>query len=202
MAEKEEDEKKDEMKSQEEELEEYFAEDEEKSDGVKAMEKEDVIAIVRDELKTFWKGVMAGKYPLPKYPYAKKSLTIEGEEGVLGEEGIVIPITIRPVVAEEKSMKTEADETEDEEKKEGDEEKSKDKEKDEDTDEEKKTETGDDAKEEQKTEVAGLQKTIEDLKKELEDLKATPQKGEDDEKSTKKPYRSGISVEDGRISKQ
>lgn len=193
---------KEEMKSQEEELEKFFAEDEEKAEG--AITKEDVIAIVRDELKTFWKGVIAGKYPLPKYPYAKgeeKSLTIETDgEGGGHSEGIVIPITIKPVViGEEKS--TDTDKTEDKEKDE-DEEKNTEKKEGENEEKDEKKST-DDTKDEQETQITELQKTIETMKKELEDLRAAPQAEDGDEKSAKKePYRSDIIVENGRISSQ
>ncbi|MCE7738398.1 MAG: hypothetical protein GPJ50_03375 [Candidatus Heimdallarchaeota archaeon] len=192
------DDEKEEMKSQEEELEKFFAEDEEKAEG--AMTKEDVIAIVRDELKTFWKGVIAGRYPLPKYPYAKKSLEIEDPEGGLASEGIVIPITIKPVVVEEEKS-TDTDKTEDKEKDE-DEEKSTEKKEGEDKEKDEKKST-DDTKDEQETQITELQKTIETMKKELEDLRAAPQAEDGDEKSTKKePYRSDIIVENGRISSQ
>jgi len=198
------------MATQEEEFEDFFKEleetmkeetEEEKSeeapeeDEEKALTKADVIKIVRDEIKTFWKGVLKGKYPLPakypyaKYPYAKypapatkKSLD-DGDFVPMYPAFVVVPqMQMQTDNTKSESVKTETTEQKNTQ-----------------TDDTKK-DTKDDVIEEQKSQIEELKKTVADLQKKLEDLSAQPAP-EKEESEAKPDYVPEVLIDGDTISR-
>jgi len=187
------------MATQEEEFEEFFKEleedatentEEQKSeDEEKALTKADVIKIVRDELKTFWQGVLSGKYPLPKaarYPYAKYPYAVYpyakypapgAQKNIEMDEVPVMPLFVMPQMVDTTSVPSQTDSTKSNEK--------------------------DKVIEEQKSQIEELRKTIEDLQKKLEDLSAQPAPVENETVSSDSTgnYVSDVVVEGGTISR-
>ena len=186
------------MATQEEEFEEFFKEleeetsenteeqksEEQKEEEEKALTKEDVIKIVRDELKTFWQGVLSGKYPLPKvakypyavYPYAKYPAP-GAQKNIEMDEVPVMPLFIMPQMVDTTQVPSQTDSTKSNEK--------------------------DKVIEEQKSQIEELRKTIEDLQKKLEDLSAQPAPVENETISGDSTcnYVSDVVVEGGTISR-
>jgi len=190
------------MATQEEEFEEFFKEledtaedtEEQKSeeDETKALTKADVIKIVRDELKTFWQGVLSGKYPLPKaakYPYAKYPYAVYpyavypyAKYPMPGnkkntDDVPVMPFFIMPQVDTTQAT-SQTDST-----------KSNDKDK---------------VIEEQKSQIEELKKTVDELQKKLEDLSAQPAPEENKQEgaSVNSPqYVSDVVIEGDTISR-
>jgi len=202
------------MATQEEEFEEFFKELEEsmkedteneeekseeeptegESEDEKALTKADVIKIVRDEIKTFWKGVLKGKYPLPKYPYAKypyakypapatkKSLD-DGDFVPMYPAFVVVPqMQMQTDNTKGESVKTETTEQKNTQ-----------------TDDTKK-DTKDDVIEEQKSQIEELKKTVEDLQKKLEEISAQPAP-EKEEGEAKPDYVSDVLIDGDTISR-
>jgi len=192
------------MATQEEEFEEFFREleeeatenteeqksEEEKDEEEKALTKEDVIKIVRDELKTFWQGVLSGKYPLPKaakYPYAKYPYAVYpyakypapgAQKNIEMDEVPVMPLFVMPQMIDTTSASSQTDSTKSNEK--------------------------DKVIEEQKSQIEELKKTVDELQKKLEDLSAQPAPEENKDDSTPtdtSQYVSDIVVEGGTISR-
>ena len=196
------------MATQEEEFEDFFKDleesmkeegEEEKSEGVpeegdeKALTKADVIKIVRDELKTFWKGVLSGKYPLPKYPYAKypyakypapaskKSLD-EGDFVPMYPAFVVVPqMPMQMDNTKSESVKTETTEQKNAQ-----------------TDDTKK-DTKDDVIEEQKSQIEELKKTVAELQKKLEEVSAQP--APETKTETKPDYVPEVLIDGDTISR-
>jgi len=196
------------MATQEEEFEDFFKEleesmkeegEEEKSEGVpeegdeKALTKADVIKIVRDELKTFWKGVLSGKYPLPKYPYAKypyakypapaskKSLD-EGDFVPMYPAFVVVPqMPMQMDNTKSESVKTETTEQKNTQ-----------------TD-DTKTDTKDNVIEEQKSQIEELKKTVAELQKKLEEVSAQP--APETKTETKPDYVPEVLIDGDTISR-
>ena len=192
------------MATQEEEFEEFFKElenesaenteeqksEEQNSEEEKALTKEDVIKIVRDELKTFWQGVLSGKYPLPKaakYPYAKYPYAVYpyakypapgAQKSIEADEVPVMPLFIMPQMVDTTQVPSQTDSTKSNEK--------------------------DKVIEEQKSQIEELKKTVDELQKKLEDLSAQPAPEENKDDSTPtdtSQYVSDIVVEGGTISR-
>jgi len=186
------------MATQEEEFEEFFKEldedatentEEQKSeDEEKALTKADVIKIVRDELKTFWQGVLSGKYPLPKaarYPYAKYPYAVYpyakypapgAQKNIEMDDIPVMPLFVMPQMVDTTSAPSQTDSTKSNEK--------------------------DKVIEEQKSQIEELKKTVDELQKKLEDLSAQPAPEETKTESTSQPnYVSDVVVEGGTISR-
>ena len=205
------------MATQEEEFEDFFKEleesmkedaedeetksDEEPTEGEdeKALTKADVIKIVRDEIKTFWKGVLKGKYPLPakypyakypyaKYPYAKypapaskKSLD-EGDFVPMYPAFVVVPqMPMQMDNTKGESVKTETTEQKNTQ-----------------TDETKK-DTKDDVIEEQKSQIEELKKTVAELQKKLEEVSAQP--APETKTETKPDYVPEVLIDGDTISR-
>jgi len=204
------------MATQEEEFEDFFKEleesmkedaedeetksDEEPTEGEdeKALTKADVIKIVRDELKTFWKGVLSGKYPLPKYPYAKypyakypyakypapaskKSLD-EGDFVPMYPAFVVVPqMPMQMDNTKSESVKTETTEQKNTQ-----------------TDDTKK-DTKDDVIEEQKSQIEELKKTVAELQKKLEEVSAQP--APETKTETKPDYVPEVLIDGDTISR-
>jgi len=208
------------MATQEEEFEEFFKELEEsmkedaeneeekseeeptegESEGEKALTKADVIKIVRDEIKTFWKGVLKGKYPLPakypyaKYPYAKypyaKYPAPASKKSL--DEGDFVPMYPAFVVVPQMQMQTDSTKSKDVKI---------------DSTEQKNAQTDstkddgkDDIIEEQKSQIEELKKTVEDLQKKLEEISAQPAP-EKEEDEAKPDYVSDVLIDGDTISR-
>jgi len=194
------------MATQEEEFEKFFEEleneteenteeqksEEQNSEEEKALTKEDVIKIVRDELKTFWQGVLSGKYPLPKaakypyatypyavYPYAKYPMPSSKKNlDTDAAEAPMIPFFVVPEMVDTTQVPSQTDSTKSNEK--------------------------DKVIEEQKSQIEELKKTVDELQKKLEDLSAQPAPEENKDDSTPtdtSQYVSDIVVEGGTISR-
>jgi len=192
------------MTSQEEEFEEFFKEleneteenseeqksEEQKDEEEKALTKEDVIKIVRDELKTFWQGVLSGKYPLPKaakYPYAKYPYAVypyakypaPGAQKSMDTDDVpVMPLFIMPQMVDTTQAPSQTDSTKSNEK--------------------------DKVIEEQKSQIEELKKTVDELQKKLEDLSAQPAPEENKDDSTSvdsSQYVSDVVIEGDTISR-
>ena len=199
------------MATQEEEFEDFFKEleesmredaedeetksDEEPTEGEdeKALTKADVIKIVRDEIKTFWKGVLKGKYPLPKYPYAKypyaKYPAPSSKKSL--DEGNFVPMYPAFVVVPQMQMQTDSTTT-DNAKVESTEQKNTG------TDDTKK-DTKDDVIEEQKSEIEELKKTVAELQKKLEEVSAQP--APETKTETKPDYVPEVLIDGDTISR-
>ena len=199
------------MATQEEEFEDFFKEleesmredaedeetksDEEPTEGEdeKALTKADVIKIVRDEIKTFWKGVLKGKYPLPKYPYAKypyAKYPAPSSKKSLDESNFV-PMYPAFVVVPQMQMQTDSTTT-DNAKVESTEQKNTG------TDDTKK-DTKDDVIEEQKSEIEELKKTVAELQKKLEEVSAQP--APETKTETKPDYVPEVLIDGDTISR-
>ncbi|WAE39512.1 MAG: hypothetical protein QIT36_gp088 [Methanophagales virus GBV301] len=192
------------MATQEEEFEEFFKELEEettenteeqksgeqKDEEEKALTKEDVIKIVRDELKTFWQGVLSGKYPLPKvakYPYAKYPYAVYpyakypapgAQKSIEADEVPVMPFFVVPQMVDTTSAPAQTDNTKSNEK--------------------------DKVIEEQKSQIEELKKTVDELQKKLEELSAqpAPEETKTDSNDTKTVnYVSDVVIEGDTISR-
>jgi len=199
------------MATQEEEFEDFFKEleesmredaedeetksDEEPTEGEdeKALTKADVIKIVRDEIKTFWKGVLKGKYPLPKYPYAKypyaKYPAPSSKKSL--DEGNFVPMYPAFVVVPQMQMQTDSTTT-DNVKVESTEQKNTG------TDDTKK-DTKDVVIEEQKSEIEELKKTVAELQKKLEEVSAQP--APETKTETKPDYVPEVLIDGDTISR-